>query len=260
MALPLDSPYDPSIPDLESETLTLDTIILDAMDSWGLSHHVAMPCRVSSTTDGKNQQVTLQPLFQARYKISEDPVTLPVIANVPVVMPMGSNYSIKLPVAVGDTGLAIFSDRSLDRWLTSGGTTPVDPKDTRQHDFSDPVFLPGLVPFGKQLTDNTTDMVLTSGSSQVRLRQDGKLKITQTTAGSPELIDLLDQITGQLAALAGQITALATTLAASGAVLIVVGAPTLAAIPPITTVGTQAGVIQSTVQQLKLQLDQFKAT
>ena len=254
MTQPLESPYDPSVPDVELESPTLDTIILDAMDSWGLVHHTAMPCKISAIESGKNQQVTLQPLFQARYKISRDPVTLPVIANVPVMMPMGANFSLKLPLSVGDTGLAIFSDRSLDMWLQSNGSEPVDPKDSRQHDFADPVFIPGLVPFSKQLTDNTTDLVLTSGSSQVRLRQDGTFKITQTSAGAPELLDLLDQITGQLAALAGQVTDVANaTATALTAILAGAGSPVTAAAAPVI-------VTKATVQQLKNQLDQLKGT
>lgn len=51
------------------------------------------------------------------------------------------------PLAIGDTGLLVFTDRALDRWYDSPGAgAAVDPKHSRTHDLADAVFFPGLCP------------------------------------------------------------------------------------------------------------------
>jgi hypothetical protein len=55
-----------------------------------------------------------------------------------------------LPVSVGDTGLLVFADGSLDVWLARGGV--VDPLDDRHHALSDAVFIPGLRPFSNPIS------------------------------------------------------------------------------------------------------------
>lgn len=109
-------------------------------------------------------------------------------------MPMGQGYSIKLPIAVGDTGYLIFSDRSLDAWLAGGGGI-VDPQDARHHDLTDAIFVPGLVPFGNQTSDSTDDLVITNSAAILKIKKAGTFQLKNS---ENELLDLLDQITGQL--------------------------------------------------------------
>lgn len=63
------------------------------------------------------------------------------------------------------------------------------------HDITDAVFFPGVVPFSKQTTDTTTDMVLTNGLAVLRLQKLGKFKITN---GAQELIDLIEKLLDQV--------------------------------------------------------------
>jgi len=184
------NPYDVNSKDYDPRTLPLDEIIRRAIRSALMSTRVCMPCKVSKVHG--NQQVDLQPLFKTLYVGKTDAQDMPMIQNCPVNMPMGQNYSIKLPVAVGDTGYAIFNDRSMETWLAGGGES-TDPLDSRAHDITDAVFVPGLVPFSKQTTDATTDLVLTNGNSQIRMEQSGKLKI-QNTAANQELINIIDKL------------------------------------------------------------------
>lgn len=190
----LNRPYDSAIPNLEAGPIDLADVILDAQRALSLRLRVALPAKVLAV-DG-NQNVQVQTLIKARFRYQADLVDLPPIGAVPVLMPRGANYSIRLPVAVGDTGLVVFSDRSLDVWLadTQGGTTPVDPQETRCHDFNDAVFVPGLVPFAAQTTEQTTDLVITNGNAQVRLLQNGTVKLGSIAAGGQELLNLLDQL------------------------------------------------------------------
>jgi hypothetical protein len=185
---PAVNPYDPSVQDYDAQTLPLDEIIRRGVTGMLLSLRVCLPAIVTQVHG--NQKVDVQPALQVRYIDQNQGTNMPPVQNVPVSMPMGANYSIKLPVAVGDTGYLIFADRSLDAWLAGSGAI-VDPQDSRQHDLSDAIFIPGMVPFSKQTTDSTTDLVLTNGQSQIRIEASGKFQIKNS---QNELIDLMDQL------------------------------------------------------------------
>lgn len=186
---PLD-PYDPQSQDFTPETQPMDSVIKSAIEAAFLRKHVWMPARVAVVRG--NQRVDLQVLLKGRYVDGQE-IVHPPIQNAMVSMPMGADYSIKLPVAVGDIGIALFCDRSLDVWSASNGEI-VDPADTRNHDFSDPVFIPGLYPFAQQTTDNTTDLVITNGIAKLKVQKAGTF-IAENDEN--ELLDLLTQITDQ---------------------------------------------------------------
>lgn len=183
----LPNPYDQNTQDLTPETKPLDEILRIAIATALMKMRVHLPGKIVAIKG--NQKVDIQPLLQTRYQ-NGDVVTLPVIQNVMVGMPMGDGYSIKLPIAVGDTGHILFCDRSLDIWANSSGGV-VDPQDSRIHDISDPIFIPGLVPFSQQTTDATTDLVVTNGTAQMKVQKAGTFEFTN---GSNELIDLIDQL------------------------------------------------------------------
>lgn len=180
--------FDQTMPDQVPETPHLEDVLRLAMRACAMGLRVAMPCSVATVRG--NQLVDVQPLLQAQYVMQAGPTTLPIIPNVLVSMPMGQDYSVKLPLAVGDTGLAIFTDRSLDNWAASQGGV-VDPQDGRTHDLMDAVFIPGLVPTAKQTTDTTQDLVISNGQAQIRLEKTGRFKVAN---GQNETLDLLDQL------------------------------------------------------------------
>jgi hypothetical protein len=182
-------PYDPNSQDYTPETLPLDQVIKNAIEAAFVEKHVWMPAQVVNVIG--NQKVDIQILLKSRY-YDGTVVTLPPIQSVMVAMPMGADYSIKLPVAVGDTGIALFCDRSLDVWSVQGGL--VDPQDARNHDISDAIFIPGLYPFNQQTQDNTTDLVVTNGNAQLKVQKAGTF-IAKNNQN--ELMDLLVQITDQ---------------------------------------------------------------
>lgn len=182
------NPYDPGSQDFETQTLPLDEIIRRGIRAQMLNLKVCLPCKVTAVLG--NQKVNVQPTLQVRYIDQNVGTNMPAIQNVPVSMPMGADYYIKLPVAVGDSGHIVCSDRSLDVWLAGSGEI-VDPQDSRQHHLSDAIFVPGLVPFSKQTKDATTDLVVKNGSSEFRVQKNGKFQIKNQ---NQELIDLMDQL------------------------------------------------------------------
>jgi hypothetical protein len=126
-----------------------------------------------------------------------------------VQFPGSGGYRITFPVAVGDTGLIVFSEASLDKWLVSGGT--VDPADDRRHDLTDAVFLPGLRDFGHALASAPTDRATFGKDDGLQIHVDGsKIRI-----GSNSPIDLEKAVCGDtlwnyLTSLAGLVAWLAT--------------------------------------------------
>lgn len=183
------NPFDSNTPDLSPETKTQDQIIRMAIASAMMRMRVHLPAVITSVKG--NQKVNVQPLIKSRY-IDNSVRSLPEIQNVQVSMPMGKNYSIKLPIEVGDTGSLLFSDRSLDIWKTGDGGE-IDPQDSRTHDISDPIFIPGLVPFANQTTDESKDLVLTASDAQLRLNPKGGFKL-QNLKSAKELINILTQL------------------------------------------------------------------
>lgn len=205
---PPQNPFSTTTDDNEPSTKPLDEIIRRAVDVGIMLSHFAFPAKIVAISS--DQTVDVQHCIQALYK-NGDPLVLPVIQKIPVIMPMGADYSIRLPIAVGDTGYCLVADRSLDVWLASEGGV-VDPSDSRVHDLVDAVFIPGLAPTSKQLSVGGTDMVLKNGACKVTLQKDGTFKtesvvakITAKPGGTfrienadNELIDLLDQITSKV--------------------------------------------------------------
>src|ERR1700744_3835201 len=92
--------FDPDSEDFETQTLPLDEIMRLAVQDGLQKMRVWFPAQITKIS--ANQTVDIQPLFVIRYKTGKT-ANMPVIHNVPVSMPMGSDFSIKLPIAVGDT-------------------------------------------------------------------------------------------------------------------------------------------------------------
>lgn len=109
---------------------------------------VSLPVRVQ-TYYQDSQTADVVPLIADVY-IDEDGEqqveNLPVIPSVPVQFPEGGGFVLTFPIAAGDTGVILCTDRSLDGWLTNGGTQPQAPLDDRRHALKDAVFLPGVRP------------------------------------------------------------------------------------------------------------------
>jgi hypothetical protein len=105
---------------------------------------VAQPAWVMSY-DRTTQTATVQ--VATAYQV-KDPETgeliarmRPPIPNVPIAWTSSTTWD----PAVGEWGLCIFADRSLDEWKATGNRA-VEPADPRRFDISDAVFLPGALP------------------------------------------------------------------------------------------------------------------
>jgi hypothetical protein len=103
--------------------------------------------------DPERQLIDAQPLVLETFEHEgeEHVERLPVIRNVPVCFPGGGGFALLFPVAVGDTVLLVFADRSLDKWKSYGGEQ--HPREPRRHHLSDAIAVPGLRSFAEPLPD-----------------------------------------------------------------------------------------------------------
>lgn len=105
---------------------------------------VAAPARVATynaTTQRADLVLELLPIVTEAggLEVPREPVPLP---QVPVAWPRTAAGYLTLPLAPGDTGLVVFADRGMSKWLREGA--PGDPVLGRAHDLADGVFYPGL--------------------------------------------------------------------------------------------------------------------
>jgi hypothetical protein len=190
---------------------TLQDLLARFRESLVSDLHTSLPGKVVRY-DAATQKADVQPLIKERYTDesgAQQSRELPVIPSVPVQFPGAGGYRITFPVAVGDTGLIMFAEASLDKWLVSGGT--VDPAEERRHDLTDAIFLPGLRDFGHALTSAPTDRATFGKDDGLQIHVDGsKIRI-----GSNSPIDLEKAVCGDtlwnyLTSLAGLVAWLAT--------------------------------------------------
>jgi hypothetical protein len=126
----------------------LGDLLADAMAAVQGRIETAIPATVVSY-DPARQVVSVKPTVSGRYQDPETgalvPYPLPTVANVPVAFPSSAGFAITWPLSPGDTVLLVTASRSLDEWKSTGAAETV-PLDTRRHDLTDCVAIPGLRP------------------------------------------------------------------------------------------------------------------
>jgi len=158
-----------------NETVTLYQFVQNAIEQRLFELFTAMPGKVVSY-ESSTALATIEPQIKRKY-IDGDSFTLPLITHVPVMHPRTSKAHMRLPVAVGDTGLIIWSQRSIDIWLEQGRA--VDPEDSRKFNISDAAFYPGL--FAKNslmaISGSVTSMELKNDKAFIDIESNGTIKI-----------------------------------------------------------------------------------
>lgn len=223
---------------------TLADVITRALESKSTELRVALPARVERY-DASKQLIDAHPLIKDEYFDWEDERhthSLPVVTNIPVVFPGAGGFRLTFPVQVGDTVLLVFSDRSLDRWLDSGGD--VDPVDNRQHSLADAIAIPGLRPFSNPVTGaSTSDATIgKDGGPQIVMKEaeihlgaDSSVPATEPVIKGATYRTAEDQLLSNLAL---ALTQAGTALTAAGP---------LTLLPPAGASITAAGAALNTI-------------
>lgn len=179
---------------------TLPEVIRKALEVFSADLHVGIPARIEKF-DASTGLADVKPLVK---DVDPDGVSrsVPVVTNVPVHFPGAGGFRMTFPVKPGDPCFLLFSDRSLDVWLSKGGE--VDPVDPRRHALSDAVAILGITdaihPWKNVSTSKATighdgagpriefgpsDMVLDGGSSGVATAGDACTFVLSDGNGKP---------------------------------------------------------------------------
>jgi len=173
---------------LDSEiTPTLTDVIKAAMEAVSTEMRVCVPAKVIRY-DFKKQLVDAQPYLKSKYLDGEAPDP-PIIYNVPLAIPRAGDAFISLPLKKDQNVLLIFSDQSLEKWLSSGKI--LDPQDARRHHISDAIAIPGCYPFSTPASvSNGDDIILKNSGAEIRIKPNGHFQFLN---GGNELLRIIDE-------------------------------------------------------------------
>jgi len=167
-------------------TPTLSQTLAKLSSAWAYNMRVCCPATVVKYDKAK-QLVDVQPDFKTKFK-DGTASDAPTIYSVPVAFPRAGSAIIAMPLKKGHKVLLVFSDRSLEKWLTVGKSH--DPEDTRAHNLSDAVAFAGCYPFSDPVTlANDTDIIIKNEDLEVRVKPSGRLQVLN---GTYELVKFLD--------------------------------------------------------------------
>jgi hypothetical protein len=89
--------------------------------------------------DAETQTATVQPAIREKIinpdALTQNWVELPLLLDVPVVLPRAGGFVLTMPIHQGDECLLVFSDMCIDAWFSSGGVQ--NQMERRRHDLSD---------------------------------------------------------------------------------------------------------------------------
>jgi hypothetical protein len=167
---------------------TLPQATRRAIDARLAEIHTAIPGRVE-TFNRARAQVSVKPLIKRIYRDGLQ-ISLPVISNVPVIFPRSGEASLTFPLQKGDTGLILFSERSLENWLARGGEA--EPGDPRRFDMTDGIFLPGFYPFNSASPAEVDgSLALKFKTAKIKIQPNGKIAIGND---AEELLAIVDEL------------------------------------------------------------------
>lgn len=121
---------------VDERTGDMGGMLQAGMRSASYDIRVAMPGIVQSW-DADAQTVTVQVAIREKVANAgtETEMEIPLLVDVPVVMPRAGGYSLVFAPAKGDECLVVFADCCIDSWWQSGGVQ--SQAESRRHDLSD---------------------------------------------------------------------------------------------------------------------------
>lgn len=202
---------------MTSRIVTLASLLDEVRRSTRESMYCALPASIVAYTPA-TQRADVKPQLKHTVRdalenkeLVED---LPILCDVPIMFQRFGGFMLTMPVAVGDTVLLVFTDRSIDKWKTNGGN--VDPIDLRAHDISDAVAIPGLYPGPEALPSTlTTGLAIgKEGDTTLQIHIDGT-SINLGGPGAVEFVALSQKVEQNFAYIAAALKKIASILAPS---------------------------------------------
>ena len=153
-----------------------DSAIFKAILKKALTNFRSSNVGIIEEFDSVRQVVTIQIAITEIVKTLKGPVStpLPLVYNVPIVLPRGGGFCVTLPLTKGDECALLFSDMGFDLWWARGGVqSQIEP---RRHDITDAICIPG--PW------NQTRVISSYSSTSLQIRSDNGQVHIELTPGN----------------------------------------------------------------------------
>lgn len=151
--------------------------------NWANNLRVCIPCVVDSF-DATTQTISAQPTIREKVRNADGStawVSLPLLVDVPIVLPRAGNFTMTMPIEQGDECLVFFSDMCIDGWFSLGGIQ--NQIEQRRHDLSDGFAIMGCWSQPRILSDYSTDSVQIrneAGTDYIELK-DAQINLVSTS-------------------------------------------------------------------------------
>ena len=170
---------------LENSRLNLREVIDLLIHERLKAVYTAIPAHVLSFN--ASEQMAQIELGVKRVDVNGQSVVPPMIIDVPILF-LGDQFTIETQIDVGCEGLAIFSQRCVDGWITTGGCA--ERTLNRMFDMSDAFFIAGFKPIPKAIkgfSNNGVKIRNASGDHFVWLKNDGEI-ILKNSVGNVRIL------------------------------------------------------------------------
>jgi hypothetical protein len=153
------------------------------LDNFSNGLRVSIP-GIVHTFDSDTQTVTVQPVIRERImgdNLEPEWIEIPLLLDVPVVLPRAGGYTMTMPIQTGDECLILFADMCIDAWFSNGDIQNQIEK--RRHDLSDAFAIMGVWSQPRTLTNYSTTAVqlrADDGSAYIGLSS-GEINIVAPT-------------------------------------------------------------------------------
>jgi hypothetical protein len=144
-------------------------------DNWNNNLRVAIPGIIQSF-NAIEQTVTVKPALREKIRnldLSEEWVELPLLVDVPIVLPRAGGFILTMPIQQGDECLIIFADMCIDAWFSNSGLQNQIEK--RRHDLSDAFAVLGAWSQPRVIENYAIDAVqlrTEDGTAYIQLKHD----------------------------------------------------------------------------------------
>lgn len=116
---------------------SMHNVIRTAIESSLIDTRVASPGIIRSF-DAITQTVTVELALREKFTdedLNVSNISIPVLEDVPIVIPRAGGFMMTLPINAGDECLVVFSDNCIDAWFSNSGVQ--NQIELRRHDLSD---------------------------------------------------------------------------------------------------------------------------
>ncbi len=141
-----------------------DQILKTSFNKQILDVHTSIPCSVTSF-NSENRTLSAKPI--PKRKFGNEMVEMPELIDIPIIYPSSSSYQLTFPINIGDIVLVLFSERQIETLFG------LDENETRNHDLSDGMALPGF-----QLGTPVPNSLYLGGSGSSFIQADGNVSLT----------------------------------------------------------------------------------